>query len=101
MPHVKTEQSDDVYSVAATDGKNGAILLTHYNDEDTTPADTLKLEIRNFPKGSAIRAEYYLLDGENDMKLVREETFTSSDFAAYLELPLFTSYLVKFTEVKI
>ena len=97
--HIKTEQGNDVYSVAATDGKNGAVLLTHFNDEDETPADTLKLEIKNFPVGTALRAEYYLLDEEHDMKLMREETFTASDFAAYLELPLFTSYLIKFTEV--
>ena len=99
--HIKTEQSDDVYSVAATDGKNAAVLLTHFNDDDSTPADTLKLEVKNFPVGSAIRAEYYLLDESHDMKLMREEIFTASDFAAYLELPLFTSYLIKFTEVKL
>ena len=75
------------------------MLLTHFNDEDSTPADTLKLEIKNFPVGKALRAEYYLLDEEHDMKLMREEIFTASDFAAYLELPLFTSYFVKFTEV--
>ena len=97
--HIKTEQGDDVYSVAATDGKNAAVLLTHFNDEDSTPADTLKLEMKNFPVGSAVRAEYYLLDEEHDMKLMREEIFTAQNFAAYLELPLFTSYLVKFTEV--
>lgn len=94
--HVKTAQADDVYSVAATDGKNGAVLLTHFNDEDDTPADTLKLEIKNFPAEASVRAEFYLLDGEHDMKLMREETFTASEFSAYLELPLFTSYLVKF-----
>ena len=65
----------------------------------TKTADTLKLEMKNFPAGSAIRAEYYLLDESHDMKLMREEIFTASNFAAYLELPLFTSYLVKFTEV--
>ena len=97
--HVKTEQAEDVYSVAATDGRNAAVLLTHFNDDDSTPADTLKLEVKNFPISSALRAEYYLLDGEHDMKLVLEEIFTASDFAAYLELPLFTSYLIKFTEV--
>ena len=97
--HVKTEQADDIYSVAATDGKNAAVLLTHFNEEDNTPADTLKLEIKNFPAGSAIRAEYYLLDEDHDMELMREEIFTASDFAAYLKLPVFTSYLVKFNVI--
>ena len=97
--HVKTEQADNIYSAAATDGKNGAILLTHFNDDDETPAEELKLEIKNFPVGNAIRAEYYLLDETHDMKLMREETFTASDFAAYLDLPNFTSYLVKFNAI--
>ena len=97
--HVKTEQTDDVYSVAATNGSDGAILLTHFSDDDSTPADTLKLEIKNFPPCSAVKAEYYLLDKDHDMTLVREETFTAGDFCAYLELPVFTSYLVKFKKL--
>ena len=97
--HVETVDTDNVYSVAATDGKNGALLLTHYSEEDDTPADTLKVEFKNFPVDGAVKVEYYLLDEEHDMTLMREEIFTAKDFGAYLSLPLFTSYLIKLTKI--
>ena len=97
--HVPTEQADDIYSIAATDGENGAILLTHFSDEDDTPADTLKVEFKNFPACEAVKVEYYLLDESHDMTLMREEIFTAKDFASYLNLPLFTSYLIKLTKI--
>jgi hypothetical protein len=92
---VKSESDDGIYAVAAGNGSEGAILLTHYNDDDSTPTKTLRVNVKGITNGKPIRTEYYLLDENNDMKLVREETFTSGDFSAYLDLPLFTSYLIK------
>jgi len=91
--------SENVYGVAATNGKEGAILLTHFSDDDSTPAVTLRVEIKDVPREKPIRAEFYLLDEKNDMTLVREETYNSGEFAAYLDLPLFTSYLIKLREL--
>ena len=97
--HVITGLSDNVYSVAATNGHKGALLVTHYNDDDSTPADTLKISFENFSCGSPVKAEYYLLDEKHDMELVREEIFTAGTFSAYLDLPLFSSYLIKLTRL--
>ena len=97
--HVQTIDAENVYSVAATDGENGALLLTHYSEDDDTPAEKLKVEFKNFPVGEAVKVEYYLLDEDHDMTLMREEIFTAKDFGAYLDLPLFTSYLIKITKI--
>ncbi len=96
---VKADADENVYAVAATDGENGAVLLTHFSDEDTTPAETLKVEFKNFPVGEAVKVEYYLLDEEHDMTLMREEIFTAKDFGAYIQLPIFTSYLIKISKI--
>lgn len=47
----------------------------------------------NSPNG--VIAEYYILDDNNDLELIREETFMGDSFAGILKLPLFTSYLIK------
>ena len=96
---VKADADENVYAVAATDGENGAILLTHFSDEDTTPTETLKVEIKNFPTDEAVKVEYFLLDEEHDMTLMREEIFTAKEFGAYVQLPLFTSYLIKISKI--
>ena len=97
--HVVTEQADDIYSVAATDGNNGALLITHFNDDDSTVGDTVKVSFENAFKGAPVKVEYYLLDEAHDMTLMREEIFTADNFSAYLDLPLFSSYLIKLTKL--
>jgi hypothetical protein len=91
--------SENIYGIAATNGSESAILLTHFNDDDSTPEETVRVEIKDIPRERPLRAEFYLLDNDHDMTLVREETFNSGEFAAYLDLPLFTSYLIKFREI--
>ena len=44
--------------------------------------------------------EFYLLDQEHDMELVREEITTAKDFAVYLKLLLFGTYLVKLLPIE-
>ena len=41
------------------------------------------------------RAEIYLLDEDHNAELIREETFNAEDATVKLNIPLFTTYLVK------
>lgn len=86
---------NQIYSCAATDGKDGAIFLTHYDDVDEAPAEEVCLKVKglNAPKG--VRAEYYLVDAQHDNKLIREEKFTSGEFTVYLPMKLFDICLIK------
>ncbi len=94
----ESESKDDIYCVSARDSEgNGAMLVTYYNDDDSSEAKRVKLSLEGF--GGEVRAEYYLLDEEHDMTLMREETFTAPKFASYLDMPLFTTYLIKLTKV--
>ncbi len=90
---VKTD-CDNLFCAAAADGFGAAVLLTHYEDDDTAPAREVKLTFANADAGKK-KVDYYLLDEAHDCKLVREEIFTAEEFGAYLDVPLFTSYLIK------
>ncbi|MBR5307819.1 MAG: hypothetical protein IKU43_03545 [Clostridia bacterium] len=92
--HIPTEYvKDDIYSCAATDGENYAVMLTHFNDDDETPAKTLKLDIEN--SNAPVKVSCYVLDENHDLELFREEAYTSDKLSMYFDMPLFTSVLVK------
>ena len=92
--HIPTERCvDDIYSCAATDKRNGAIMLTHFNDDENTPAKEVKLEITGITKNAKV--EYYLLDDTHDLERIREETVTSDEFASYIKMDNYTSVLMK------
>ena len=90
-------QNENIYACAATNGKDGAIFVTHYEDLDEAPAEDVCLQVTGMKAESRICAEFYLLDEENNSKLVRKEMLSSGDFALYISMKLFDTYLVKFT----
>lgn len=95
----ESEDADGIYTVAATDKKgNGAMLVTHYDNNDATEAKDVKLSFKGF--GKKVKASYYLLDETHDMELMREEIFTAEEFASYVKMPLFTTYLIKFESIQ-
>ena len=92
-------QTDNIYACAATDGKNGAVMLTYFDDVDEAPAEEVCLEIEGLGEGKAVRAQIYLLDGEHDNTLVREEIFTAKQCKLYLFMKLFDTCLIRFEEI--
>ena len=94
---VVSESSDFIYSLAATGGEQGAILVTHFNDSDDAIEKKVQLQIRGaeVPEGKLLRVQYYLLDEEHDLEQVRDELFSSGSFDLYLKMPLYTTYLIK------
>ena len=95
--YVPTADPEDIYSVAAKDEKDGALMLTYFNDADDTPADSVTLTVKG--RKGATRVEYFLIDGNTNGKLVRAETFNSEEFDIYLDLKLYDTYLLKFTGI--
>jgi hypothetical protein len=88
-------QNENIYACAATDGKDGAIFVTHYEDLDEAPVEDVCLRIGGMNAEKGIRAEYYLVDEENNHKLVREEILASADCALHIPMKLFDTYLSK------
>ena len=91
-------ESADVWAVAAT-GEESAVMLSYYTDDDTAPEKTVKVELSGVASENGVRVEYYCLDGEHDCELVREEIFTAQEFAAYIKMPRWSSYLLKITRL--
>ena len=86
---------ESVYSCAATNGKDSAIMLTHFRDDETTPATQVKLDLENVSSENGVRVEYYLLDETHDLEKVREEVFTSDRFSLCFDMELYSSYMIK------
>jgi hypothetical protein len=87
-------ESDDVWAAAAV-GEEQNVMLSYFNDDDNAPQKTVKVEFKNVKNNGRVKLEYYLLDSEHDCELVREEIFTSTDFASYVKMPLDSTYLLK------
>ena len=91
---VQTE-GENVYSIASTNGEECAILLTHFGDDKTAPKKDVKIEFKGVDVGEKVKVSYYLIDESCDCTLVREEIFTAKEFACYLKMDLYSSYLIK------
>ena len=86
---------NSIYSCMATDGCDGALMVTHFNDNDDTPAEPVKITFENAKGEKGVKVEYYLLDDDHDAKLVREEIFAAECFALHLDMKLYDTYLIK------
>ena len=89
---------EDLYAVAATDGKESAALLTFYNDGIENGEKNVCIEIKRKSPYGCTRAEVYLLNENMDMELTREEFFTSERFNIRLKIRSYESYMIKFVE---
>ncbi len=91
-PHDK----EDIYSCAATDGENHAVMLTYYHDDDSLPAKEVQIQVENLQPGIWDVA-FYLLDEQNDHQLVRKDVIQGEHTALYLHMKLFDTYYIQFT----
>ena len=95
---VKTDvQNEMIYTCAATNGKNSAVMLTHYEDLDEAPAEDVCIEMKNIPGDHGVIAEFYLLDEQTDSAIVRKERLTAKNASLYISMKLFDTYLIKLT----
>lgn len=92
--HIPTEYAvDSIYNCCATDGDNYALMLTHFNDDDSTQAKNVKVNFENCT--SPVKVSISILDKEHNLELTKEEYFTADKFSVILEMPLFTTILIK------
>ena len=94
---VECKYDGGIYALAAKSESEAALLVTSFTDTDEIISENIKISFENLYTGSPIKAEYYLLDENHDLELVREEIFTAEKFSAYVKMPTFTTYLVKFS----
>jgi len=88
-----------IYSCAATNGTESAAVLTYYNEDDTLPAEQVKVNFSNVD--GAKKVSCYVLDQDHDLTLTREEIFTADQFALYLNMPLHSTVMIKMEKADI
>ncbi len=90
------EYCDDIYAIASTDNDSSAIMLTYYNDNEESADKTVRIEVDGARHGDFVKAEFYLIDEDHSLELVREEYFTSDRFAIITKMKNYDTYLIKF-----
>ena len=96
--HIPTRYgTDNIYSCAATDGENYAVMLSHYTDDDKAEGKSVTLKIEGCK--NPVKASIYVLDESRNLELAKEEQFGAGSFDVTLDMPLFTSVLLKFQKI--
>ncbi|MBQ8344846.1 MAG: hypothetical protein IJY42_01105, partial [Clostridia bacterium] len=93
--HVLTSDPENIFSCGATDGSSHGLMLTYYNDDDTTVGDLVKIDFEGIKSENGVRADFYLIDDDHDGTLVKSEWFTAEKFSCLVHMKLFDTYLIK------
>ena len=83
------------YLCAARNGDEAAVLLTHFNNDDSTEAKNFSIDLVGFGDENGTEIEFYLLDETHDCTFVGKSTYYGDRFSIELPMPNFTSYLLK------
>jgi hypothetical protein len=92
---VESETDDENLFVCAAENETSAVMFTRFIDEGDVEDHQVKIEMHGVAHQNGVRVSAYLLDETHDAEIVREEIFTSHDFALYLNVPNLTTYLLK------
>ncbi len=92
---VEADHDGGGYICAAKNGSDAAVLVTHFNDDDTTDAKFFPIELSGFGGENGTEAEIYLLDDAHNCNLIGKATYFGDRFVTELNFPNFTSYLIK------
>ena len=77
----------------------GTRLYIRRSEMGQAPEKQVKVSFENVENEHGVKLEYYLLDEDHDMQLIREEIFTSNFFAAYVTMSLNSTYLLKIVKL--
>lgn len=97
---VKSESEEqDIYCTAAKGDNTAGIMVTYYDDNDDCVPKEIEVGCENLEKGKEYLIEYFLLDEDNDMKIVRSEKICNDNFKAYLNMNLYTTYFIEINQI--
>ena len=94
----------DIRALAALseDGREAAIMITYYKDHDSIDGSCaegetqrVRVEWDGFACDAGTDADYLMLDGSRDLELTSFETFTGCRGGHILDLPLYSTALIK------
>jgi len=95
-----SKSCDNLFVCAASDDSSGAMMITYFDDNDSAQAKELKLEINGFHSENGIKIEYFSLDHDHIMDLIKEEIYTSNVFLPVITMNLNTTLFLKLSKIK-
>lgn len=96
---VASEADEGVHVCAAKNDTEAAVMISCFNDDDATEPFDLSVDLSEFGGENGAQIEFYVLDENHDMELVRKETYYGTRFTPQLNMPNYTSYLIKIKEL--
>ena len=80
-------QENPIYAVAAKDDNKYSVMITNYQEDDSSPSQKVELNITGAT--NATKADIYVLDNQNDCVLKETLDITNKN-KIELDIPLFT-----------
>ncbi len=96
--YVKTDyKNGNIYTCAATDGKNGGILITNYSEHDSDFPEDVVINLKNIiPEEGVSRVKIYITDENRDGELVYDEPYDGwEEHTVKLHMELFTTCYIE------
>ncbi len=87
------------YICAAKSDSEAAVLLTHYNDDDSTEPMAFKIDLSGFSGENGTEIEFYLHDDTHNCESVGKAIYYGDRFTPELTLPNYTCYLIKLKKI--
>ena len=92
---VEATADSDAYVCAAKSETEAAVVVTHYNDSDSTEPMPIAVELKGFGTDEGTEVELFVLDDARDLESVGKLTYYGNRFAVELTVPNYTCYLLK------
>ena len=90
-----SSDDDNIYCIAAKNDDALALFATHYNEDDSAAPKEVAVQMQNAAMGDVFRVNYYLLDEDHDLTILRSDKVTVNDFTLYLNMPVHTTYYIE------
>ncbi len=89
-------RENNIYYTAAANNIESAIFLTYFDDEKEDISEFVSIKVNSlFDK---TKAEFYILDEDNNLKCMNSQYFTSKEFEINMDVKIFSSILIKFKQ---
>ena len=92
---VEVSADANAYLCAAKSDNEGAIVMTHFNDDDSTLPQSFALDVNGFGGENGVEVETFILDKTRNLESLGKMTYYADRFSLQLSVPNFTSYLFK------
>lgn len=92
---VEVSADKNLYLCGAKNDEDGAVAISHFNDDDNALPVDCNIDISGFGGENGVEVEIFVLDKTKNLESAGKITYYSDKFGLHLNIPNFTSYLLK------